>query len=172
MVTVLLVLLWQLSFWCCYGNYPFPQATAIIEGDIAIVLIPDVVIPLNPRECMCQSMQSVIQDGDLSALVPTPYSCNSTTTCNGVHCEFSGYTSDITVDPCSEEVLFTLYNSDGSTVFQRLFNTSQNVSITLPSDLVVLFGSTATLSVVLVHHTYSVEIEASKHVGGRGWGFS
>ena len=112
---------------------------------------------------MCQSMQNVTQSIHFPAAVSIPYSCNRTTTCNGVHCRFSDYTSDITVDPCSEEVMLTLYGSDGSTAYQRMFNDSQTFS--LPSNIAVL-GSTATLSFVIVHHSYSMELEASKRVGG------
>ena len=132
------------------------QATAI-EGDIAIVLIPNVAVFLNPRECMCQSLQSVAQDAHLPSYVPVQYSCTSNSDCSGVHCLISQsnvvqYTSDATIDPCTEVLQVTVRNQQGQVVYQRVFQDSQQVPFTSR-------GFNATLHVEIAHYNYSMDLE-------------
>ena len=134
------------------------------------MVIPTVTVPLNPRVCMCQSIQSVAQDLRLPQIIPAiQFSCISNTTiCNRVHCQFSNYPLDMTFDPCSEAIQLTVHDSDGRLVYQKTFNDSQNVTINLPSSVSSFLGSTATLNVIIVHHNYSMEIEVSRYGIGRG----
>ena len=125
------------------------------------MFIPTVTIPLNPRACMCQSLQSVAQDTQLPS-IPIQFSCTRNTTCNRINCHFSNYAFDMTFDPCSEAIQMTAYDSDGRPVYQRTFNDSQNVTFNLPSTISSFLGQTATLNVIIVHHNYSMELEVSK----------
>ena len=145
------------------------QVTARIQGDIMTMVVPTVTVPLNPRVCMCQSMQSVAQDLQLPQIIPVQFSCtHNTTICNRVHCQFSNYPLDVTFDPCSEAIQLTAHDSNGHLVYQKTFNDSQNVTFNLPSSVSSFLGSTATLNVIIVHHNYSMEIEVSRYGMGAG----
>ena len=148
-----------------YLHTVYLQVTARIQDDIMTMLIPTVTVPLDPRVCMCQSLQSVAQDIHLPQI---QFSCTRNTTCNRVHCQFSSYALDITFDPCSEAIQLTAHSSDGRLVYQRTFNDSQNVTINLPSSVSSFLGTTATLNVIIVHHNYSMEIEVSSYSRGAG----
>ena len=134
-------------------HFPSVQVTAIFEGDIAVVLIPNVAVFLNPRECMCQSLQSVAQD----MYVPVQHNCTSNSNCSGVHCLISQsssvqYTSDATIDPCTEVLQVTARNPQGQVVYQRVFQDSQQVPFASR-------GFNATLHVEIVHYNYSMDLE-------------
>ena len=134
------------------------------------MVVPTVTVPLNPRVCMCQSMQSVAQDLRLPQFISAiQFSCTrNTTACNRVHCQFSNYPLDVTFDPCSEAIQLTAHDSNGHLVYQKTFNDSQNVTFNLPSSVSSLLGPTATLNVIIVHHNYSMEIEVNRYGMGRG----
>ena len=142
-------------------NFLCLQVTAII-GKITMILIPSVTIPLNPSMCMCQSLHRLARDIQSPRLLPIQYSCTNNTACSGIHCQFSNYTCDVTFDPCSERVQLTAHNPRGSVVYQKIYNSSRSETIHLTSDLSQLsLGSTAILNVTILHHNYSMEIEAS-----------
>ena len=121
------------------------------------MVVPTVTVPLNPRACMCQSMQNVARDFHLPQIIPIQFSCISNATCNGVHCQVSHsntleYTSDIVVDPCLERLQVTVRNSQGQVTYQRVFQDTEDVPFSGS-------GYNATLHVHIVHHNYSMEVE-------------
>ena len=150
-------MLLQVRYRRLYPITTYLQVTALVEGDIMTILIPTVTVPLNPRACMCQSLQSVARDTHLPQIIPIQFSCTRNTTCNGVHCQVSHsntleYTSDIVVDPCSEGLEVTVRNSQGQVTYQRVFQDTQHVPFSGS-------GYNATLHVHIVHHNYSMEVE-------------
>jgi len=132
------------------------EVTGIFEGDIAIVLIPNVAVFLNPRECMCQSLQSVAQDAHLPSSLPVQYNCTRNSNCSGLHCLISQssvqYTSDATIDPCTEVLQLTARNPQGQVVYQRVFQDSRQVPFSFR-------GINTTLHVEIVHYNYSMDLE-------------
>ena len=150
-------MLLQVRYRRLYPITTYLQVTALVEGDIMTILIPTVTVHLNPRACMCQSLQSVARDTHLPQIIPIQFSCTRNTTCNGVHCQVSHlntleYTSDIVVDPCSEGLEVTVRNSQGQVTYHRVFQDTQRVPFSGS-------GYNATLHVHIVHHNYYMEVE-------------
>ena len=153
-------------------HFPSVQVTAIFEGDIAVVLIPNVAVFLNPRECMCQSLQSLVRNRILPDGYVTPkwQYCYANSDCSGIYCNVSGYrqssggntpaysSSDrfigiATIDPCTEVLQVTIvHNPQGRMLYQRLFQDSQEEPFSI-------YGDNFILHVGIVHYNYSMDLK-------------
>jgi hypothetical protein len=126
-------------------------------------LIPEILIPLYPHDCMCQSMTDLANGFHFDRLSIIPVfgdttTCSKRPNCNGVTCiAVRGYTSDVIVDPCQESVRISLRNtSSGDVIFNQSF--PQSTEYPLP---VQMFGQTPKLNVSIVHSNFSMKLSVS-----------
>ena len=136
----------------------------IVDGDIAQSLIPEIKIPLNPRQCMCDSMRriaSIIQSS--SGLPILGVRCSARPDCTGIVCNATlstiatsrSYIVDISIDPCGETVHMVVMDSNNVSQVDRMFNDSGN----FPFDITQ--GLSGSFSIGMVHHNYSMDISVS-----------
>ena len=139
------------------------QAMAFIDGDQAQSLIPEITIPLNPRQCMCSSMRqiaNVIQFPTQIPFLTVSIHCSPRPDCIGVRCNATignvgSYATDVTIDPCGETVHMVVVDSENVTQIDRVFNDSGSYPFTIPGV------SSASLDIGMVHHNYSMDLSVS-----------
>ena len=140
------------------------QALALVGGDQAHRLIPMVTISLNPRVCMCQSMQEIANV--IGFPIPIPFvsvdtSCSPRLDCTGILCNVTigtigRYAVDVTIDPCGESVRLTGRDlSENGGQFERVFRDSGSYPFSISDSL------HATLLIGMVHHNYSMDLSVS-----------
>ena len=138
-----------------------------IDGDQALRLIPEITVPLNPRQCMCDSMRQIanlIRFPTQLPLINVGIRCSPRADCTGLRCNTtvaSGhYVSDVTIDPCGETVHVVVLDSDNATQINQVFNDSGSYpfSIPAPAGLPDIQGS---LDIGMVHHNYSMDLSVS-----------
>ena len=142
------------------------QAVTFIEGDIAVRLIPEITIPIHPRQCMCQSMReiaSVIRFPTQIPFVNLGLTCLARLDCAGVLCnitfgELRNYVANITVNPCGETVHIVVMDSNSTTQLDQVYRDSGSYSFDLPGGLT---QTQATLVIGMVHHNYSMDLSVS-----------
>ncbi len=131
------------------------QVTGIFEGDIAFLIIPNIEFPLDPRVCMCQSMDKVASNFKFPPKLQQKISvtCTADQNCSSINCAFAqAADSPITISflPCQEAVTFT--GSDNNITEQYFFDQNETRSFSEGSfDL--------TVDVVLVNHNYSMDFQ-------------
>ena len=137
-----------------------------IDGDQALHLIPEITIPLNPHQCMCQSMRQIARIIRFPTQIPfltLGLNCSPRPDCTGVHCNITigsinNYGADITINPCGETVHMVVLDSDSATQFDRVFNDTGSYSFNIPGAPV---QTQATLNIGMVHHNYSMDLSVS-----------
>ena len=127
-----------------------------------------ITMPLNPRQCMCQSMQEVANVIGIPLpilFVNLDLSCSPRSDCTGITCnitfgtlgQVAHYIADVTIDPCGETVRFVVTNLTSSRPsFDQRFNDSGSYPISGPNSLLQ-----ATLLIGMVHHNYSMDLSVS-----------
>lgn len=138
----------------------------IIEGDQAQRLIPEITIPLNPRQCMCASMRQIASIIRIPTQIPflnLGLHCSPRPDCTGVHCNITigsigNYVADVMIDPCGETVRVVVLDSDNATQVDRVFNDSGSYPFTIPGGLT---QTQASLDIGMVHHNYSMDLSVS-----------
>ena len=133
---------------------PSLQALTILPS---VQLIPLTSVPLNTTECMCESLE------DLADIIQSPFEhdCSTTPNCDGVHCELDIFGLILYIEtivlPCANppalEVI--VQNSQRQNIFGAIFNTSGQ------RDIVVL-NTRMTVNSIIVHRSYSMDIEVSE----------
>ena len=125
------------------------------------VIIPPVSLPLNQSECMCESMQEVIDN----IHSPVPTSCSTDAECTGVECLIYLDPNNVLVledefEICQEPpgVLVLLRTSDGTPIFDHYFTGSSNEAFNISSLLHV------DLFVSVVPGNYSMTVSVSDGV--------
>ena len=119
-------------------------------------VIPSTAVPLNTSDCMCQSIQSITESGD----IPYGAVCVNNSQCTGVDCTISiggsTYNVKTNIKPCSYSTgfLFTVSQTQTSiVVFNEFFSSSTNSSLPDPLGL--------PLYVVVTNKPYSMIISVS-----------
>lgn len=135
------------------------MAMSIYQGDIALLLIPDVSVPLNTTECSCQSLQ------DLAALVESPveHDCNNNSRCDGVRCELDIFGEIFFVEvvvlscaqPVAMEVLVEVREEDNTFRPLSTFIYDQDLE-----GVLVIEGVEINIDGTIIHNEYSIEVEA------------
>lgn len=141
------------------------QVTAIYEGGSESVLVPSVAIFLNPRECMCQSLDSVAGNTLLPPRVSPKWRyCFINSDCSGFYCDVSariaGYSDtfigNATINPCTEVLQVTIVqNPQGQVVYQGVFQDSQDFR----EETFSIYGINFILRIEIVHYNYSMDLE-------------
>ena len=138
------------------------QAMTIVDGDVAQRLIPEIKIPLNPRQCMCDSMRQIasILQSSRVPLLNLGLRCSVRLDCVGLVCNVTfgtarSYVADISIDPCGETVHMVVMDSDNVSQVDRMFNDSGS----FPFDITQ--GLSGSFSIGMVHHNYSMDISVS-----------
>ena len=117
------------------------------------VLIPQVLVPLNASECLCDSLADLAEQATHPLVEPE---CSTNELCNGVRCELdifgSVYYLEIMIDSCESAVEVLVEDSQGQVLHSSTFNqtetkTLQIGSLSLPTE------------VVIVKHNYSMELQ-------------
>lgn len=115
-------------------------------------VIPVTAIPLNTTDCMCKSVQNIVEN---EVVTPFEYNCMNNSECSGLQCSFSfgevQYTVETEALPCADPPGFVLIikrANDGHIIYEHFFNSSANSSV---------FGFP--LHVTVVHRQYSMFIE-------------
>jgi hypothetical protein len=139
------------------------QAMTFIDGDQALRLIPEIAIPINPRQCMCASMHQIANVIGFPTQIPllnVDISCSPRPDCIGVRCNTTissvgNYVSDVTIDPCGETVRVVVLDSDNATQVDQMFSDSGSYPFAIP------LGLTARLDIGMVHYNYSMDLSVS-----------
>ena len=131
--------------------------TLLVRSDIMTTLIPSVAVSLNPSVCMCQTLKTLKSAPHNVQDFAFPYTCEHNTACNGIHCQlshFNGvlYTVDAVVDPCTQWLHMTIYNSHSHVIYQELCWDSRQVSFEIDNI-------STRLNVNMVHYNYSMDVE-------------
>ena len=137
----------------------FPaQAHAIIEGDIAVEVIPAIEIPLNLANCTCDDLEDATENFQFPIPGVTHQCSVDDTTCLGFLCHISfqdtQLDSDAVVDPCSESIAVTVRDSSGVQVFRQVFSESSAIQFEVESF-------SPTVYVLISHYTYSMRVSVS-----------
>ena len=134
----------------------------LVRSDIMTTLIPSVAVSLNPSLCMCQTLKTLKSVAHNVQDFAFPYTCEHNTACNGIHCQlshFNGvlYTIDAVVDPCTQWLHMTIYNSHSLVIYQELCWDSQQVSFEIDNI-------STRLDVNMVHCNYSMDVEVGIYI--------
>jgi hypothetical protein len=142
------------------------QAMTFTDGDQALRLIPEIVIPINPHQCMCASMSqiaNIIRFPNQLPLLNVGISCSPRPDCIGVRCSTTisnvgNYISDVTIDPCGETVRVVVLDSHNATQVDQMFNDSGSYPFAIPLGLTT---AQARLDIGMVHYNYSMDLSVS-----------
>ena len=115
-----------------------------------MLIIPNVVIPLNTSDCMCRSLQQL--SSDVQRSIPQ-LSCSTVARCTGVRCSVpaSLYGADVAVLPCRDPpgLRISLADAQKRQVYSGVFDRSQNASV----------SSLLMLNVAIVQRKYSMDVQ-------------
>ena len=132
------------------------QASALSD-DIQSILIPPVSIPLDPQRCSCESLEGLAESID----APLEHDCMTNEDCDGVRCEFdlfgTVYHLETLLLSCEDPPALALVVED---VDDQPLHVA-NISGTGVYSLGVVRGFTVPLSVMMVHHPYSMDVTVS-----------
>ena len=124
-----------------------------------VLIVPNVVIPLNTSDCMCRSLQQL--SSDIQNSIPQ-LSCSTDLRCHGVLCtlQASLYGADMAVLPCRSPpgLRISLTDAEGHQIYSGVFDRSQNASV----------SSLLMLNVVIVQRKYSMDVQVSACMQGQG----
>ena len=122
-----------------------------------VLIVPNVVIPLNTSDCMCRSLQQL--SSDIQNSIPQ-LSCSTDLRCHGVLCTLpaSLYGADMAVLPCRSPpgLRISLADAEGHQIYSGVFDRSQNASV----------SSLLMLNVVIVQRKYSMDVQVSACMQG------
>ena len=117
------------------------------------MVIPTVYVPLNPGDCMCDSLADLAQRATHPLIEPQ---CSTNQRCDGVRCELdilgTVYFLETVVLPCQNALSLLVEDSSGGVLHSSVFNRSETRSLqigifSLPTEVVIL------------HHEYSMDIQ-------------
>ena len=139
-----------------------------MEGDIAIGLAPYTTIPLNTSECLCDSINELVQEiTSIETLTTTQhlnYSCTANSLCDGLRCRLEIPNNpvyfNITLLPCPypPAVDVVLEDSIENTVAQWVFTKTESIVLEFPQGLKITFDT------VIVNHENSIEVEVCIYI--------
>ena len=139
--------------------YTMYQVSAVIEGDIAIQVVPNVEFPLEPHTCMCQSMDTVSSITNFSGVETGQfqYTCVTGADCLGIVCnvttqQVTALSIQFAVDPCSEVLMLNSRAAGAGKTDLVVFNETKSRPFTVG-------GFAVTVHVKLEHHNYSMDIQ-------------
>ena len=132
----------------------------IRQGNIALPLIPQVSVPLNTSDCLCESLE------DLASVIQSPlgieHDCHTNSDCDGMQCELDinsdRYFLDLVVFSCMEPPAIDVIVEDEEQerVFEQTFTESGTRNLTLGLFPMILNST-------VIHHNYSVDVEVSTY---------
>ena len=132
------------------------QAYALSD-DIQSTLIPPVSIPLDPQRCSCESLEGLAESID----VPLEHDCMTNEDCDGVRCEFNlfgtVYHLETLLLSCEDPPALAMVMEGVNDQPLRVIN----ISRTGVYSMGVVRGFTVPLSVMMVHHPYSMDVTVS-----------
>ena len=132
------------------------QALALSD-DIQSILIPPVSIPLDPQRCSCESLEGLAEEIDF----PLEHNCTTNEDCDGVRCEFdifnTVYHLETVLLSCEDPPALAMVVEDVNNQPLRVTNFSR----TGVYSLGMIRGFNVPLSIMMVHHPYSMDVEVS-----------
>ena len=107
------------------------------------MVIPMVYVPLNPGDCMCDSLADLAQRATHPSIEPE---CSTNERCDGVLCELdifgTVYYLEIIVLPCQNALALLVEDSSGGVLHTSVFNRTETRSLSigilsLPTEVVI-----------------------------------
>ena len=124
--------------------------------NIGGVVIPQVYVPLNASDCMCDSLRDLADQATHPGIQPE---CSTNELCDGVRCEFdifgAVYYLEIIVLPCQNAVSLLVEDSSRQVLHISVFN--QTATRPIPIGFLTL-----QTEVFIVPHDYSMEVQVAK----------
>ena len=146
---------------------PYPALTIALQAALLNtggVVIPQVYVPLNASDCMCDALGHLAEQATHPGVEPE---CSTNDLCNGVLCELNiigaVYYLEIIVLPCQNAVSLLVEDSSRRVLHMSVFN--QTATRPIPIGFLTL-----QTQVILVPHNYSMEVQVRCNLCNRQTG--
>lgn len=151
----IIVHLCKIYYYDAFNSLSTLQATLIHPGSPNVTAIPQVIVPLNASQCMCESLSLLASESGGTLLEPE---CYTNDRCNGVICELDIFGNVFYMEsiilPCEYAVDVVIRDSNRQPTFMSYYNRTEVHVIDLG-----LFS--ANLYVEIIRRNYSMDVSVS-----------